>query len=175
MLLPFPFLNPGAVDAHANFATEVYNQAFTALHQPPALQCLNSFIIHVLPTLISFAGDHVSVVKCLIEEADQADEDECLLGYRLAQSFSDWSGLNFDRQVEMNAIMTKMETHPNSLVRLLALSRSRTLSAWEDAPYYAARSSGRGLRRGSHRGRVVKRGRGRGRGGRGVPEVMMEV
>ena len=86
-----------------------------------------------MPRIIGLAGNCVSVAKCLIEEAEKngEKEDHSLVGYRLAQSFADWSGLDRDEQEQMRALMINMEKHPNARVRLLALSRARIVGEGE--------------------------------------------
>lgn len=100
---------------------------------PPPFQGFNVFLTQILSPIISLVGDFPAVAKCLIEQAEEEEEEEdCLLGYRLAQCFMDSYVSTKDDQKKMGALIRKMETHPNVMIRLLALNR--VPASWE-TPY----------------------------------------
>lgn len=174
LLLPFPFLKPEDSTAYSDFAAALYELSLESLHQPPALLRLDTFLKQILPPLVGLAKDQVAVAECLIHQADDAAEEASHLGYRLAQQFVDYHGLTTSQREEMAKIITKMETHPDAMVRLIALERNKAF--WEPqsvAPYdwaslnpsntmyNAGYNAGRrGTPRRGLRGRGMARGRG---------------
>jgi hypothetical protein len=119
--------------SHSEFASQLYKLALEALHQPAALQFLDSFLTQIMPRIISLSGKSVLVAKCIIQTADkEVDTDRSLLGYRLAQCFIERHDLDRDEQGEMKIIQITMEKHPNVMVRLLALNRARTMGESEN-------------------------------------------
>jgi hypothetical protein len=119
--------------SHSKFGSQLYKLALEALHQPPALQFLDSFLNQIMPRIIALSGKSVPVAKCIIQMADkEVDADRSLLGYRLAQCFTERYDLDRDEQREMKTIQINMEKHPNMMVRLLALNRARTMEESEN-------------------------------------------
>lgn len=119
--------------SHSEFASQLYKLVLEALHQPPALQFLDGFLTQTMPGIITLSGKSVPVAKSIIQIADkEVDADRSLLGYRLAQCFTERHDLDRDEQREMKTIQINMEKHPNVMVRLLAFNRARTMGESED-------------------------------------------
>ena len=119
--------------SHSEFASQLYKLALEALHQSPALQFFDSFLTQIMPRIITLSGKSVPIAKYITQMADkEVDADRSLLGYRLAQCFTERKDLDRDEQREMKTIEINMEKHPNVMVRLLALNRARTMGESEN-------------------------------------------
>lgn len=117
-------LSPSETIEYGAFAAALYELALESLHPPPALLRLDTFLKQILPPLIGLAKDQVAVAECLIHQAGDAAEEDSLLRYRLAQQFVDYHGLTTTQREEMAKIITKMENHPDAMVRSIALDRN---------------------------------------------------
>lgn len=121
MLLPFPFLRL-AEDSYHEYAVKVYDFAVRQFRRPAALEPVSTFISTIVPYARTMADDILAVTRHLLKEAEQREnEEESLLGFRLALSFLS----EVSARDDLADIYQQLENHCNENVRLMALSTPR--------------------------------------------------